>query len=103
MTTRRDKKRPGRLVLRLYVASDSPNSAAAKSNLKAALAHLESHQVMLETVDVLREPERGLADAVLVTPTLVKISPPPERRIIGTLRDRVGLLAVLGIEGPADE
>ena len=49
----------------------------------------------VEIVDVLRAPERGLEDGVLVTPMLVRVAPPPERRILGNLSDRANLLGVL--------
>ena len=37
-----------------------------------------------------------LRDGVLVTPMLIRCAPLPERRILGNLRDRALLLAVLG-------
>lgn len=85
------------LVLRLYVAGDSPNSVRARENLRAAMAGLPTEEVSLELVDVLRDPERALLDAVLVTPTLIRVAPEPERRVIGNLHDRTVLLAGLGI------
>ena len=88
------------LRLRLYVAGDSPNSIVAKANVENAIAHLAREDVVLDVIDVLTNPERGLADGVLVTPTLVKVSPAPERRIVGNLRDRSVLLAVLGMSDP---
>jgi len=92
-----------RLVLRLYVAGASPNSALAKSNLEAVIAHLPTDQVALEIIDVLREAERGLRDGVLVTPTLIRMAPPPEQRVIGNLRDRRALRMGLGIDEPGHE
>jgi circadian clock protein KaiB len=85
------------LCLRLYVAGHSPNSTLAQANLQAAIAHLASSEVSLEVIDVLRHPERGLVDGVLVTPTLIRSAPSPERRVIGNLRDRNALLAGLGL------
>jgi circadian clock protein KaiB len=85
------------MMVRLYVAGESPNSVAAKGNLRAALASLSPEDVSIELVDVLREPERSLRDGVLVTPTLIRVAPKPERRMVGNLRDRAALLAGLGI------
>ena len=81
----------------LYVASDGPNSVAAMSNLKAALAQYPGHQVVVQIVDVVTDPARGLRDGVLVTPMLVRIAPLPERRILGNLHDGSLLLTVLGL------
>jgi hypothetical protein len=39
-----------------------------------------------------------LQDGILVTPMLVKIEPPPERRVLGSLHDRPRLLAILGLD-----
>ncbi len=94
----REAEAPG-LKIRLYVAGDSPNSARAIANLRAALAALSSSRDDVEIVDVLRAPERGLEDGVMVTPMLVRVSPPPERRILGNLSDRATLEGLLSIHG----
>lgn len=86
----------------LYVAGASPNSQRALANLREMLAGREG-SYDLEVVDVLERPERGLRDGVLVTPTMVKLAPLPERRIIGNLSDRRAVLAALGFEGGRDE
>ena len=88
------------LRLRLYVADDGPNSTAAIANLDAALAGAAPGTVELEIIDVVHDPERGLRDGILVTPMLVKTAPGPERRILGNLKDRARLLAML--ELPVD-
>ena len=92
-----------RLRVRLYVAGEAPNSLAASANLRLALAHCAEHSVEVETIDVLKHPDRALRDGVLVTPMLVKVAPLPERRILGNLRDRHTLLGVLGIDGTVRE
>ena len=103
MTTPLRKGRDKTLCLRLYVAGESPNSVLARRNLRAAIAHLGEGEVNLEVVDVLRNPERGLRDGILVTPTVIRVAPAPERRVIGNLRDRAALLAGLAIPGVMDE
>ena len=87
-----------RLRLRLYVAGDAPNSVAALANLRAAVSALGAERVELEIIDVVSAPERGLKDGVFVTPMLVRVEPTPERRVLGSLRDRHVLLAALGLE-----
>ena len=104
MTARRRKEPAVRsLLLRLYVAGTSPNSLIAAANIKAIIAGLSEHEVTLEIVDVLKDPERGLRDGVVVTPTLVRFLPAPERRVIGNLRDRLALLAGLGLDEASSE
>ena len=83
---------------RLYVAGDALNSAQARANLDALCgAHLAGrHEI--EVVDVFREPKRALADAVFMTPTLVKLAPLPVRRIVGTLNQTQPVLQALGLQ-----
>lgn len=82
---------------RLFLAQDAPNSDQARANLAAfCLAYLPGRHD-IEVVDVFREPRRALAEGVMLTPTLIKISPGPVRRIVGSLsqpqvlRDSLGL------------
>jgi circadian clock protein KaiB len=82
---------------RLYIAGSSQNSVQALSNLKAFCAEHLLGRHDIEVVDVLLEPKRALADGVLLTPTLVKISPDPVRKIVGTLTQRPSLMAALGL------
>ena len=65
----------GAYVFRLYLAGGAPNSVRALANLYAICRkHFpESHRI--EVIDVLKEPLRALAEAILVTPTVVKVSP----------------------------
>lgn len=89
--------KPARYKFRLYVAGNSQNSTQARANLKAFCSERLPDQHEIEIVDVLLEPKRALADGVLLTPTLVKISPDPVRKIVGTLTQRPSLMAALGL------
>jgi circadian clock protein KaiB len=82
---------------RLYVAGEGPHSTQAIANLDALCReHLpERHEI--EVVDVLREPQRALADRVMLTPLLMKLSPAPTRRIVGSLSQRASVLQTLGL------
>lgn len=82
---------------RLFVADDTLNSAQAAANLAALCeAHLSGrHEI--EIVDVFVEPERALADGIFLTPTLIRLSPQPIRRIVGTLSDPQTVLRALGL------
>lgn len=85
---------------RLYVADCSQNSIHAIANFKALChAHLRDRCEM-EIIDVFKEPQRAIAENVLMTPTLIKFEPSPVRRIVGTLRDTETVLRVLGLESP---
>ena len=88
------------LRLRLFVAGGSPNSVQARENLRAMLAGRED-EVELEVIDVLQDPERGFHDGILVTPTLVKLTPAPLRQIAGNLANRPRILEALGLSATA--
>ena len=87
---------PVTLRLRLYVAGSAPNALLAIANAKAICdAHFaEAHE--LEIIDVLEETARALEDRIVVTPTLMKLSPLPIRRLIGNLSDTRQVVLTLG-------
>jgi circadian clock protein KaiB len=88
---------PARFKFRLYVAGDAPNSAQALANL-ASLCHTHlpgRHEI--DVVDVFQEPGRALADGIFLTPTLVKLAPPPTQSIVGTLSQTQTVLLALGL------
>jgi circadian clock protein KaiB len=81
----------------LYVAADSQNSTQAEANLHALCLQYLPGRYEIEIVDVFREPQRALAEDIRMTPTLLKVSPRPTRRIIGTLSQTQRVLDTLGL------
>jgi circadian clock protein KaiB len=77
----------GMLRLRLYVSGNAPNSLRAIVNARAICeAHFASaHE--LQIIDMLQDPRAALADGIIVSPTLLRLSPRPVARMIGDLRD----------------
>ena len=86
------------VVMRLYVAGGAPNSVRARANLEAICQRYLKGNYQLEIVDVFEQPLRALADGVIVTPSLIKLSPPPAVQIVGNLSDRSKVLLALGLE-----
>jgi circadian clock protein KaiB len=86
---------------RLYVAADTLNSREATVNLNALCRFYLAGRHEIEVVDVFREPQRALSDGIRMTPTLLKLSPPPVRRIVGTLAQTQRVLDTLGLEAGA--
>jgi circadian clock protein KaiB len=83
-----------RLHLRLYVSGNLPNSVRAIANAKAICgAHFALHD--LEIVDMLDDPQRALADGIIVSPTLLKLLPLPATRVVGDLSDTGRVLLAL--------
>ncbi len=85
------------ISLRLYIASGAPNSIIAMNNLQAIVDEHLAGRHSLEVIDVLKEPSRAIADGVLATPTLVKLSPPPKVSVIGNLGDKEKVLYALDL------
>jgi circadian clock protein KaiB len=92
----RRKKRLARLRLRLYVAGNAPNSLRAIANARSICDEHFASAHELEIVDLLLHPRRALADNIIVTPTLLKLSPSPTRRVVGNLSDTGQVLVALG-------
>jgi circadian clock protein KaiB len=85
---------PG-LQLRLYIAGNAPNSLLAVANAKSICQEHFAERHMLEIVDLLEHPLRAVADAIIVTPTLLKLAPLPAHRVVGNLNDRDKVLLTL--------
>jgi circadian clock protein KaiB len=86
---------------RLYIAGNAQNSVLALANLSAIChAHLAGRYT-IEVVDVFREPGRALVDGVRMTPSLIRLSPAPVQRIIGTLSQTAHVLMLLGLTAVA--
>ena len=86
-------------LFQLYIADGTPNSARAMANLQSICQEHLQGRYGLETVDILQEPLRALSEGVLVTPTLVRLSPLPVRKIVGDLTELATVLLALGLEG----
>lgn len=88
------------LHLTLYVAGDTPRSRQAMANLERICAELLGGRARCDTVDVLQAPEVADTERILTTPTLIRESPTPRRRVTGDLSDAQRVLAALGFSPP---
>lgn len=86
------------MVLWLYVTGATSRSARAISNIRRICDTHLGGNVDLRIVDIYIEPQTAVEHQIVASPTLVKISPAPVRRLIGDLSDERRTLAVLGIE-----
>src|SRR6202022_910662 len=81
----------------LYITDSGPNSVRAVANLEAICKEHLKDNFRLEIIDVLQYPLRALADGVVVTPSLAKLSPLPAATVVGNLSDKSDVLRALGI------
>jgi circadian clock protein KaiB len=86
------------ISLKLYIANGTPNSILAVRNLNEIIDEYLNGRHSLEVIDVLKKPSIALDDGVLVTPTLIKLSPPPRISIIGNLDNKEKVLHALNLE-----
>lgn len=89
-------------IWRLYVAGDSTSSMAAISNVRRVIEERLRGEVDLQIVDTLQEPQLAAEDRILATPTLVKVHPPPRRKIIGDLSQSDHLILSLALQTAYD-
>ena len=94
--TSRPAKTKGYLLLRLYIAGQTPKSLKALSNLKKLCAEHMNESYQIEVIDLMKKPHLAQQDQVLAIPTLVRNLPVPIRKIIGDLSDTERVL--LGLD-----
>ena len=82
---------------RLYVTGATPGSSRAITLIKTFCEQFLKGRYLLEVVDVYQQPELADEERIFATPTLVRMSPLPFRRIVGNLSDPHRLQAGLGI------
>ncbi len=87
---------------RLYVAAEAQNSVQALANLNALCRKHLAGRFEIQVVDVYRHPRRALDDNILMTPTLLKLEPFPQRRVIGSLSQTDAVLQALGLESAVE-
>ena len=83
-------------VLRLYVTGMTPRSTRAISAVRAICEEFLAGRFDLEIIDVYQQPDLSRREQIVATPTLIKVRPAPQRRLIGDMSNRARLLAGLG-------
>jgi len=84
-------------ILRLYVAGETPRSAAALANLKALCEQHLHGRYRIEVIDLITHPQLAKGDQIVAVPTLVRRLPPPVKKIIGDLSDADRVLVGLDL------
>jgi len=81
--------------MRLYIADNSDSGQRMISSFRSLLQSRYGSDCTLEIIDVTEHPERARRDEILATPTLVRISPTPEFRIVGNLQNKDRIMSIL--------
>jgi circadian clock protein KaiB len=82
--------------LKLFVTGRTPPSERALVNLQEICERQFPGQYELEVIDIIEQPQAADDDRIIATPTLIRVLPPPLRRVIGDLSDREKVL--LGLD-----
>lgn len=91
-----------RYKLALFITGSTPRSVRAIENIRRICDENLRGRCDLQVIDVYQDPEATKDLQIIATPTLVKISPEPLRRIIGDLSDTQRVLAGLDVR-PTEE
>ncbi len=91
-------KNKNKLILRLYIAAQTPKSIVAITNLKKICDTYLDGKYKLEVIDLVKNPQLGMKDQILAIPTLVRSLPTPIKKIIGDLSDTQRVLVGLDIQ-----
>jgi circadian clock protein KaiB len=83
-------------VLKLYITGMTPRAERAVANLRRICDVDLGGEYKLVVIDVLEQPQLAEDEKILATPTLIKVLPPPLRRIIGDMSDTERVL--LGLD-----
>lgn len=97
MKVKPNKTKPDPILLRLYVAGQTPKSMTAFANLKNICEEHLAGRYQIEVVDLLKNPKLARGDQILAIPTLVRKLPEPVRKIIGDLSNTERVLIGLDL------
>ena len=84
-------------VLRLYVTDATPKSARAIVNARRLLEEHLHDRYTLEILNIAEHVAQATADQIICAPTLLRLAPPPARRIIGDMSDVARVLEGLDV------
>ena len=84
-------------VLRLYVTDATPKSARAIVNARRILEEHLPGQYSLEILSIAEHVAQATQDQIICAPTLLRLAPPPARRIIGDMSDVARVLKGLDV------
>lgn len=85
---------------RLYVTGQTEVAQVAQANLRRLCESRLAGRYELEVVDTVEHTDRADADRILATPTVLRLAPLPQRRVIGDLSDHSRAGTALGLPDP---
>lgn len=84
--------------IKLFIAGNGPNSKKAVDDLNSVLKEKFGDDFVLEIVNVFENPIEAEEEGVFATPTAKKVSPKPEKKVIGDLSNKKKVLDGLNLK-----
>ncbi len=88
---------PVKLLLRLFVAGNTPRSTGAIQALRQLCEARLTGGYDLEVIDIYQQPALAREAQIIATPTLVKYAPTPKKVLVGDLSRTERVLSGLGL------
>ncbi|MBF0182408.1 MAG: circadian clock protein KaiB [Magnetococcales bacterium] len=86
-----------KFILKLYITGHTARSERAIKNLRRICEDDLGGKYEMRVIDILEQPQLAEDEKILATPTLIRVLPPPLRRIIGDLSDTEKVLVGLDL------
>ncbi len=84
-------------LLHLFVSGCTPRSRRVIDTVREACESQMKDQYRLEIIDMYKHPDKVRDEQIVASPTLHKLAPLPEARIIGDMSNSQNLLIGLGL------
>jgi circadian clock protein KaiB len=84
--------------LRLYVTGSTERSTQAIQAIRQVCDQHLRGRYELEVVDIHQQPVLAQGEQIVAAPTLIKVLPPPLRKLIGNLSDEERVLVGLDVQ-----
>ena len=81
------------MKLRLYISGSGQRATKAIAQAQRVCQLVPDSE--LEVIDITESPQAAEDNHVLTTPTLMRLDPLPERRVVGDMKDPVEVAAYL--------
>lgn len=82
-------------ILRLFISSKNSSAEKTLNNIHQLLEKGLVNPYTLKVIDIAKNPEQAVIHQVITTPTLIRVSPKPIRRIVGSLDDIPRVLNII--------
>lgn len=82
-------------ILRLFISNQDPHGERTLSNIHQILEQGLINPYTLKVIDVAKNPEQAASHRIASTPTLIRVSPKPVRRIVGQFNDIPRILKII--------